>query len=163
MTPPGGAVFLVVFEVLGILVSDINRKIQSTAADGTYQEIHGMKTRERIAEGDAQCAEKRQQLLTGISAFSQPPGFAQIGTDEAHERIRENLDDDLFQLLSVHLVCSLCLSRLMTLPGSARIAALILRSCSRTLGRSSLRRTLWEYSLKAAVIASASFALKKTR
>ena len=57
-TPSGGTVFLIVFEVLGVFVADINRKVQSAAEDSTNQEIHGMKARERIAEGCPQRAEK---------------------------------------------------------------------------------------------------------
>ena len=57
-TPSGGTVFLIVFEVLGVFVADINRKVQSTAADGTDQEIRRMEARERVSECYAQSAEE---------------------------------------------------------------------------------------------------------
>ena len=101
-----------------------------------------MKARKRIAEGGSQCTEKCQQFLADISTFSKPPCLTQISEHKTDNHIWQNLYENLFKLLCVHRLCSLCFSRLMVLPGSDAMISLSFLICSRTLERSSLLNAL---------------------
>src|SRR5699024_11703370 len=107
--------------------------------------------------GQGDGGHQSQQLLRGIRAGCQPPGFAQVGGEEADQAVGQPWDQLLFEIPAIHRSAS----RLGVFRwGWSR--ARILKRCKSGC-RSACLTFLLVYSVKAAVRASASRPLKNTR
>src|SRR5699024_9786325 len=106
---------------------------------------------------------EREHLGRGIRAGRQPPGFPQIGGKQAQQEVGQVQQHQLFHIQLLHRSSSFRLFRSTT---AFLISALKWLSFASTDGRSLRSAFLtffWVYSEKAAVRASASWALKKIR
>ena len=84
MVPPTGrAVLLIVFIMLRVLSPEVDCKTQPTSADRSHQQVQRVKARERVPERHPDRTEETQHLFAHINPFCQPPGLAQVRTDEA--------------------------------------------------------------------------------
>ena len=142
--------------LLGVLVPDVDCQPQRTAAEKAHQQVAGMEAGEIGCKCGGESVHKVQQLLSGVHTGGKPPQPPQLGGIEAEDHIGDIGENELFQTIGQS-------SRSPLLPRSVSFPATgTLCRASSTEDREAYLTFLLVHSLKTAVMAPASRALKKT-
>ena len=122
-----------------------------------------MKAGQWCGKGQGDGGHKSQQLLRGVRTGRQPPGFAQVGGEEADQDIRQVQQKELLDVqLLFHRSSSLRLFRSTTACFTSSLNWLNFASTDGCSDFSAFLTFLPVYSVKAAVRASASRPLKRS-
>ena len=151
--PPGGAVFHVLAELFGILALHIDPQPHGGSDDNANAEIYRVEAGQRNRKGGGQPLHEVQELSGEISTGSQPCRPPQLSAEQGDENIGQVRQQDFLPVYLLHRSSSFFFVRSTTADWTS---ALNCSSLARTEGRDFLFTICSVYSLKAAVMASAS-------
>ena len=159
-TPPGRAVFPIVSKLLGIFALDIYSQPHGGGNADSDAHVSRMKAGHGRGKRIPDTLHHVQCFPTEICSGSQPNSLPDFGRKQGNKKVRDIENQKLFPVLLSHRSNSFFFSRLTPMDC---ISSLNCASLARTEGRLCCFTVFAVYSLKAAVMASASCALKKTR
>ncbi|MPM90932.1 hypothetical protein SDC9_138055 [bioreactor metagenome] len=159
--PAGGAIFHVFTELLGVPASDVDRQPEGGCEKDAHGQIRRMKAGQRRGKGSCEAVHQVKELSGSVRACGQPPRLSELGGKQCNEQIWQIHQEQPF-CFCVHRVrsCSLCFTRSMVF---TLTSSLNCWSRERTEGLFARSIVFAVNSVKAAVSASASRPLKKTR
>ena len=159
-TPPGGTVLLVVPKFLGVLAFDIHSQPHGSGNADSDTQVSRMEAGRWRGKRIPDTLHHVQCFPTEICSGGHPNSLSELRRKQGDKKVRNIGNQNLFPVFLSQRSNSFFFSRFTPMDC---ISSLNNASFARTEGRLCCFTVFAVYSLKAAVMASASCALKKTR